>query len=100
MDTIPNRARYLGDILATAATVTNEFCLGETQRTINVYLKAYVNFIGNFVTELLLDFGGFLVTVFKPIRPLDQCDHRTNKKSVVILGHLNADSSHHVMLFV
>ena len=25
------RTRYLGDILATAATVTNEFCLGETQ---------------------------------------------------------------------
>ena len=29
------RKRYLGDILATAATVTNEFCLGETQRTIS-----------------------------------------------------------------
>ena len=32
------RTRYLGDILATAATVANEFCLGETQRTNNVYL--------------------------------------------------------------
>ena len=43
------RTRYLGDILATAATVTNKFCLGETQRTNNVYLKVYINFIKNLI---------------------------------------------------
>ena len=88
-----DRRRYLENILATSATVTNEFCLGETEKTTNVYLKAYINFIRNFVTELLLHFGGLLFTVFETIRPLDQCGHRTNKKSEVILGHLNADNS-------
>ena len=43
------RMRYLGDILATAATVTNKLCLGETQRTNNVYLKVYINFIRNLI---------------------------------------------------
>ena len=83
-----NRKRYLGDILTMAATVTNVFCLSETQWTTNVYLKAYINFIRNFVTDLSLHFGGLLVTVFKTTRPLDQCGHRTNKKSEVILSHL------------
>ena len=84
------RRRYLGDILATAAIVTNEFCLGETQRTTNVYLKSYIKFFINFFTELLLHFGDFLVTVYlhNTTRALDQCGHRTIKKSEIIFGHL------------
>ena len=54
------------------ATVTNKFCLVETERTTNVYLESYIIFIRNFVTELLLHFGDLLVTEFKTTARISQ----------------------------
>ena len=60
------RTRYLGDILATAATVTNEFCLGETQRTNNVFLKVYIHFIRNLIQNYCCSWEVFLLSYSKP----------------------------------